>query len=130
MDHQAAAVARIRVLHEPDVQFRGFYELYQIDKRKPDDHAGKKKQSDRATKAKGLNSPFGQRGAICAHYGWMTWDMLHWGIKWNIVQRAMVDAPYFETDEDEGSVKSGDKVTAVTPENAESLMNWINSMNG
>lgn len=59
----------------------------------------------------GLKSPFGRRGSICAHFGW-TWDYLHHGVAWSIVQRMMIDAPATEdiTNDIELSDENADQV--------------------
>lgn len=38
-------------------------------------------------------------GQICQHFGW-TYDYLLWEIDWAIVQRMMIDAPVYESDEE------------------------------
>lgn len=38
-------------------------------------------------------------GQICQHFGW-TFDYLLWEIDWRIVQRMLIDAPSYETDDD------------------------------
>ncbi len=43
-----------------------------------------------------MKSPFGSRGAICAHYHW-SWHELNWGIPWAAVQRVLIDAPRYES---------------------------------
>lgn len=48
----------------------------------------------------GLKSPYGRRGSICAHYGW-TWEYLHHGIAWAVVQRMMIDATSIQEKSDE-----------------------------
>lgn len=93
----------------------GFYELYSINVRRQDNNA----DSDRG-KQRGLNSPHGRRGAICAHYGW-TLDYLTNGIAWSIVQRMMIDAPSFDMDKE-------DEEIALTESNTENIMNYVNNM--
>ena len=100
---------------QPNGQPGGFYELYQIDVRKPDDDA----DSDRARQT-GLKSPYGRRGAICAHFGW-TWEYLHHGIAWSAVQRIMADLPSYEVKKDNDGMD-------LKPENADQIMNLINSL--
>jgi hypothetical protein len=60
-----------------------------------------------------LNSPYGSRGQILSHFGW-TWDYLHWGIKWSIVQRMLIDAPRYEYDSKEKE-KKGKSLFSMTP---------------
>lgn len=93
----------------------GFYELYSINVRRQDNNA----DSDRG-KQRGLNSPHGRRGAICAHFGW-TLDYLTNGIAWSIVQRMMIDAPSFDMDKE-------DEEIALTESNTEDIMNYVNNM--
>ena len=99
------------------MQLGGFYELYSIDVKRPNHDA----DSDRG-KQRGLNSPHGRRGAICAHFGW-TYDYLLNGIPWAVVERMMVDAPSYDAD---GS--KDDEVIRLTTENSQDIMNYINSM--
>jgi hypothetical protein len=94
-------------------------QLYSIYVRKPDNNA----DSDRGKK-RGLNSPFGRRGAICAHFGW-TWDYLHNGIAWGVVQRMMMDAPSYDYDKEKPDGKDN---IELSKENAKSIANHINSM--
>ena len=79
---------------------------------------------DGAHRVTGLNSPYGRRGSICAHLGW-TWDYLHHGVAWAIVQRLLIDAPSIADDED-GSTDT--KATKITSENAESILQQINNL--
>lgn len=94
-------------------QFGGFYELYAINVRKPNNDSGSH------TKVKGLNSPFGRRGAICQNFGW-TWDYLLHGIAWAVVQRIMCDLPSYDSENDDDVV--------LTEDNADTIMNFINNM--
>lgn len=70
---------------------------------------------------KGLKSPYGRRGAICEHFGW-TWDYLHHGIAWSVIQRIMCDLPFFE--ETNGEVQE----VELSDDNATDIMNYINNM--
>lgn len=90
-------------------------QLYSVDVRGKDNNA----DPDRGRNG-GLNSPFGNRGAICAHYGW-TWEYLHQGIAWAIVQRMLADAPNYT-----GADK--DKETKLTNKNKKNVASAINSM--
>ncbi len=98
---------------------RGFYKLYAITERRKDDPT-----EDGAHRVTRLNSPYGRRGSICAHLGW-TWDYLHHGVAWAIVQRLLIDAPSIADDED-GSTDT--KATKITSENAESILQQINNL--
>ncbi|NDU97183.1 hypothetical protein [Spirosoma terrae] len=69
--------------------------------------------------ATGLKSPFGSRGAICAHYGW-SWQYLHWGIRYTIVQRMMIDAPGYKSASK--SKSDEEKPLPATSENVEAFM--------
>lgn len=94
-------------------------QLYQVDVRKSDDDAG----SDRE-KQKGLKSPYGRRGAICSHFGW-TWEYLHHGIAWSVVQRMLIDAPSYDFDHEKKKEKDE---TILSRENAERIANHINNL--
>ncbi len=94
----------------------GFYKLYQIDVRSEDDDA----DSGRG-KQRGLKSPYGRRGAICAHMHW-TWDYLHNGIAWSVVERMMSDLPSYDFDS-----KTDDSVK-LKKDNAKDIMNYINNL--
>jgi hypothetical protein len=98
------------------VQPWGFYELYSIDVRRPNNNA----DSDRG-KQRGLNSPHGRRGAICSHFGW-TLDYLINGIAWSVVQRMMIDSPSYDTNTGE------DEEIALTENNTEDIMNYVNNL--
>lgn len=87
--------------------------MYQISKRKPHNDP----ESD--TIMKGLRSPYGQRGAICQHFGW-TWDYLHHGIAWSVVERIMIDLPTY--------IKKDEEDIVLTADNAEDIMNYVNNM--
>jgi hypothetical protein len=54
--------------------------------------------------------------------GW-TWDYLHNGISWAVVQRIMLDAPSYgkKEEQDEDTIR-------VTKENTESIAKYINSL--
>jgi len=99
------------------VQLGGFFELYSIDANRKNHNA----DSDRG-KQRGLNSPYGRRGAICEHFGW-TYDYLLHGIAWSIVQRMMIDAPSYD-------ISDGNEVEEIvlTEDNNEQIMNYVNSM--
>jgi len=98
------------------VQSWGFFELYSIDVNRPNIHAG----SDRG-KQRGLNSPFGRRGAICEHFGW-TYDYLLHGIGWPTVQKMMIDAPSFDIEDD------SHEVIELSESNEQQILNYVNSM--
>lgn len=68
-----------------------------------------------------MNSPHGRRGAICAHMGW-TWDYLHEGIAWALVQKMMADAPSYDTSD------KGARSIELDKENADDIMNYVNSL--
>lgn len=100
-----------------NVQFRGFYKLYSIDVNRPNNNA----DSDRG-KQRGLNSPHGRRGALCAHFGW-TYDYLVNGVAWGLVERMMIDAPSYDTDSD----PNVQQIT-LTESNQEQVLNYVNSL--
>ena len=95
-------------------------QLYSIDVRGKDNDA----DSGRG-KQRGLKSPFGRRGAICAHFGW-TWEYLHNGIAWATVQRMMADAPSFDYEEPEA--KTEDDHVKLSNENSAAIGNYINNL--
>lgn len=94
----------------------GFFELYQIDVHRQNHNA----ESDRA-KQRGLNSPHGRRGAICEHFGW-SYDYLLHGIAWSIVQRMMIDAPSYDTEDD--NVRE----IELTEDTQQQVLNYVNSL--
>ncbi|PDP62315.1 hypothetical protein CLI79_03465 [Porphyromonas gingivalis] len=94
------------------MQSRGFFELYSIDVRRQDKHAG----SDRG---RGLKSPYGRRGAICAHFGW-TYDYLVNSIAWSVVQRMMIDAPNYDVEDEDEIV--------LTEQNSSDIIDYVNSL--
>ncbi len=67
---------------------------------------------------------------MCAHYSW-SWEYLHWGIRWPIMQRILIDAPGYDKpktpaeDPDEGKHKVKMK---LTPENGSVVANFINGL--
>ncbi|OZI09604.1 hypothetical protein BWI93_03090 [Siphonobacter sp. BAB-5385] len=62
---------------------------------------------------------------MCAHYGW-SWEYLHWGLRWPIMQRVLIDAPGYEMPKpEEKEVKEKKK---LTKQNAKDIMNYINSL--
>lgn len=62
----------------------GFYRLYEVNVGSDhDDDEGR-------SRVVGLGSPHGRRGAICAQMGW-SWEFLHHGISWALVQRILAD---------------------------------------
>lgn len=67
--------------HRHNVQSWGFLQLYSINVNRPNNNA----DSDRG-RSRGLSSPHGRRGAICAHMGW-TYRYLTEGISWALVQK-------------------------------------------
>ena len=99
------------------MQFRGFFELYQINA----DRKNHRSESDRG-KQLGLKSPLGRRGAICQHFGW-SYDYLLHGIAWSVVQRMMIDAPSYQTNED-GDIEE----IELTENNSEQILNYVNSL--
>lgn len=70
---------------------------------------------------KGLKSPHGHRGAVCAHFGWSLDYLLH-GIPWAIVKRMMVDAPAYDPD------GGKDDEVKLTSENQEQILNYVNNL--
>lgn len=55
-------------------------------------------ESGRKNSVEGLNSPWGQRGEICQHFGW-TYDYLLRGIAWINVQLMLADGARMKTGE-------------------------------
>lgn len=74
----------------------------------------------------GLRSPYGRRGAICEKYGW-TWDYLHHGIAYAIVERMLIDASW--VDYDTTRKGKGGATIAVTNRNAKEIMAMLNKRN-
>ena len=73
-----------------------------------------------------MKSPYGRRGSICAHFGW-TWDYLHHGIAWAIVQRMLADAPSIYDDDDDDK-KGGDLARKeITNDELSEIVKKINS---
>lgn len=68
-----------------------------------------------------MNSPHGRRGAICEHFGW-SYDYLLHGIAWSIVQRMMIDAPSYDTEDD--NVRE----IELTEDNQQQVLNYVNSL--
>lgn len=61
-------------------------------------------------------------GQICHHFGW-TLDYLLWEIDWRIVQRMLIDAPKYESkDENENEQNSNTKSVKMTEQNSEDLI--------
>ncbi|WP_407489278.1 hypothetical protein [Elizabethkingia anophelis] len=59
----------------------------------------------------------GRLGQICAHFHW-TFDYLLWKIDWRIVQRMLIDASNYETDDDK---KKNDGI-ALTEQTSEDFI--------
>lgn len=74
-----------------------FYHLYGINERKSSD------QSD-TDRENGLKSIYGVMGQICHHFSW-TLDYLLWEVDWRIVQRMLIDAPSYESEEEKKEKK-------------------------
>lgn len=56
---------------------------------------------------------------MCAHYHW-TWDYLHWGIRWPLMQRILIDAPSYESPK--GGKSGNEKERKLTPQTAEEIL--------
>ena len=72
----------------------------------------------------------GRRGAICAYFHW-TWEYLHKGIAWAIVERMLADQERYDTDEEsttDGSSFGSDGTVELTEENADDFIKYINSL--
>jgi hypothetical protein len=91
LEGNALKNVRAFINHQLHDEFRGFYQLYQIERSKQNCEPS---ESDRENDTGGLKSPYGQRGSILSNFGW-TWKYLHWDIKWAIVQRMLIDAPSY-----------------------------------
>lgn len=61
-------------------------------------------------------------GQICHHFSW-TLDYLLWGIDWRIVQRMLIDAPDYDSDNKEE--KTDKKSIKLTEQNSESIMEML-----
>jgi hypothetical protein len=65
---------------------------------------------------------------MCAHYSW-SWDYLHWGIRWPIMQRILIDAPSYKKPKTEDADDSKHKVKMkLTPENGSAIASFINGL--
>ncbi|MDR4892274.1 MULTISPECIES: hypothetical protein [unclassified Chryseobacterium] len=61
-------------------------------------------------------------GQICHHFGWSL-DYLLWDIDWRIVQRMLIDAPKYESkDDNDDDKKSNTKSVKMTEQNSEDLI--------
>ena len=58
-------------------------------------------------------------GQICHHFSWSL-DYLLWGIDWRIVQRMLIDAPDYDSDEKEKEKEID--LTEQTPEQIQSML--------
>ena len=116
--NQAVTIAPIRRVGQFNVQYGGFYELYSI---MVNDRPHYNADSDRG-KQRGLNSPHGRRGALCAHFGW-TYDYLMNGVAWGLVERMMIDAPSYDTDSNPDVQE-----IALSESNQQQVLSYVNSM--
>ena len=91
-------------------EFGGFFKLYAINKRSKNDKG----------RHRGLNSPFGRRMSICSHLH-VDWFTLNHCIPFAIIQRGLIDAPSFETEEEEQEFELRD-------DNVDEVYNLLNSM--
>lgn len=71
--------------------FRGFYQLYQIER-----HTQGDESEPDGGKQLGLKSPYGQLHSIVTTYHWSL-DYIMWGVPWMVIQRMLIDAPRYET---------------------------------
>lgn len=62
-------------------------------------------------------------GQICHHFGW-TLNYLLWEIDWRIVQRMLIDAPSYETDDEKNKNKK-DKVINLSEQTSEDFINKL-----
>ncbi|GAB3959022.1 hypothetical protein GCM10028805_54340 [Spirosoma harenae] len=93
-----------------------FYQLYQVSADANEAKSGKAK-----SRTLGPKSPYGSRGAICAHFHW-SYEYLLWGIRWPILQRMLLDAPSYDVAE----AKQEGTTEELTEENMLEIMKRIN----
>ena len=77
-----------------------FSRFYQIGTGDRNDCAPTQSGSDRERRIEGLNSPWGNRGAILEHFGW-TYEYLLCGVAWVNVQLMLADAARMKDRNDE-----------------------------
>lgn len=78
-----------------------------------------------------MNSPYGRRGQICAHFHW-TWEYLNHGISYAEICRIMADLPKYNYDikDDEKSAKTKKKeVIKLNDMNAEQIAELVKKLN-
>ena len=111
--------------NRPHKQFSGFYQLNAIVIQRKDNN------TESHSEPRGLNSLYGQRGAICAYFHW-TWEYLTKGIAWAVVQRMLADQARYDDEESAGTgsgnnqFENGDM--ELTEDNADDFINYINSL--
>lgn len=69
---------------------------------------------------------------MCAHYGW-SWDYLHWGIRWPIMQRILIDAPGYDAPkaddtQDVDDKKYENKLVFNAEKNGRQIMDFVNGL--
>ena len=115
--HQLFRTGRIHLETLEASRLPKFYDLYRIDERKSDN------QSEHG-RVSGLKSIYGIAGQVCQHFGW-TLNYLLWEIDWYVVQRMLIDAPSYDSEE-----KKKDKVFNLTEQTAEDIEKLISKYNG
>lgn len=63
-------------------------------------------------------------GQICHHFSW-TLDYLLWEVDWRIVQRMLIDAPSYKTDEEEKQQNTKGKKINLTEQKSEDLIEML-----
>lgn len=61
-------------------------------------------------------------GQICHHFSW-TLDYLLWGVDWRIVQRMLIDAPSYKTDDEKKEEKK--KVINLEEQTSEDFLQQL-----
>ena len=107
------------------MQPRGFYSLYSIDVRRPDNRGPCRGWEVSLVPRANLAGVPDARGAICAHFGW-TWHYLHEGIAWPMVQRMMIDQPDYDYSDSRPGDPDGD--ITLTGDNVDEVSRRIIAM--
>lgn len=61
---------------------------------------------------------------ILSHFGW-SYNYLLWGISWANVQRMLIDAPFYESEDSETTNKTNVKAIDLTAQNEEELIKFF-----
>lgn len=75
---------------------------------------------------KGMKTPYGRRGQICAHFGW-SWQYVNHGISYAEICRIMADLPSYDYDKTEKR-SDGKEVVRLSDMNADEVEKILNEM--